>query len=223
MAGVSHSFPVPKHNIGMPQPFLSRLLSVFTIFPGEAVNPQTASTVLRVPQIPQPSLSSVLSILSNPILSGEVQPPRRHRSAECHHTAWQDIRGLGAPIIPEPTLRAVPGPREQRVLPVGSIRPLRPWGHPRGPAQSSRVLRPTRRVLEHCGRPGPVGYEAQGGQGAGRVGGIAGTAPRDSPAAAASPRPGQQLSLGCCSQSNTPSPGRAGSTRQHPAEPSSTQ
>lgn len=137
VAGVSSSFPVPKHNIGMPQPFLSRLLSVFTIFPGEAANPQTASTVLRVPQIPQPSFSSVVSILSqpHPLGRGAAPTPSPQRRVPSHGLAGH--QGAGEhPLSPSQPLGAVPGSREQRVLPVGSIRPLRPWGHPRGPAKT---------------------------------------------------------------------------------------
>lgn len=69
-----------------------------------------------VPQIPQPSLSSVLSILS----------PSRERCSP-HHTAWQDIRGLGAPFIPAPT----PGSRARAPGTAGAAGgSIRPWGHP---------------------------------------------------------------------------------------------
>lgn len=181
MAGVSSSFPVPKHSVGMPQPFLSCILSVLTILPGEAaaprlppqcwVSPKSHShrSAPSSPSSPSPSSRERCGPHGVPAAPSAITRPGR-TSGDWEH-----------PLSPRQPLEAVPGPREQRVLPVGSIRLLRPCGHPRAlpkllgaEAHEAGAGAPW--------TPRPVGYEAQGGQGlAGWVAQLAqppGTVPR---------------------------------------------
>lgn len=177
MAGVSTSFPVPKHSIGMPQPFLSRLLSVLTILPGEA-----AALGLPEPRWVSPKF-------------------HRNRSAPSCPSSPSPF-GTGAAPAPSPQ-RRVPSPglaghqgaastHYRRANPpepcqgpgnAGCCR-WAPSGRS-GPAATAvpcHSSRPTRRLLEHCGHPGRRDPRLRVGQGlAGWVAQLAqppGTVPR---------------------------------------------